>query len=106
MSLLAGSQAGLRAAGDRELTLNTRLDTGDAFGTALALADFDGDGTADLAAGARHDSVQGHTGAGAVSVFYGSRAGLRISGEQLWTRGTRGIRGAVGEDAFGVALAP
>jgi len=50
--------------------------SGDAFGAALASADFDHDGYADLAVGQPgRDLPQGRDG-GAVTVFYGSAAGL------------------------------
>jgi hypothetical protein len=45
---------------------------GAALGTALAAADFDGDGKADLAMGAPNYRYEGHDGAGIVLVLYGS----------------------------------
>jgi hypothetical protein len=55
-------------------------EAGDAFGTALAAGDFNGDGYADLAVGAPKEGVDVFGGvaleAGAIDVIYGSPAGL------------------------------
>jgi hypothetical protein len=72
------------------------------FGAALAAGDFDNDGFADLAAGARFRTVGGEQAAGSVGVLYGSGAGLTTAGGQLFTQ----VGGAVeGGDVFGSALA-
>ena len=76
----------------------------DNFGRDVAAGDFDGDRRWDLVAAAPHDSVQGFPEAGAVNVIYGHRGGLREDADELWTQGTRGIKGAVGSDRFGTAL--
>jgi hypothetical protein len=76
----------------------------DDFGSALAVGDFDGEGHDDLAIGAPLDSVQGAADAGAVNVIDGSHRALTAAGDQLWTQGTRGINGAVGNDGFGSAF--
>jgi hypothetical protein len=80
------------------------------FGGGLAIADFDGDGFADLAAGA-----PGERGladpmdifmAGGVNVIYGSPAGLTVTGNQLFQQSTDGVPGADEQyDAFGAAVA-
>lgn len=49
---------------------------GDAFGFSLASADFDADGYADLAVGVPGEKVDDDEGAGAVTIIYGSKAGL------------------------------
>lgn len=51
-------------------------ETGDQFGAAVASADFDRDGYADLAVGQPGEAVGQVTGAGAVTVLYGSSRGL------------------------------
>ena len=76
----------------------------DLFGLDVAAGDFDGDRRWDLVASAPHDSVQGFTDAGAVNVIYGHGGGLREDPDELWTQGTRGIKGAVGNDRFGLAV--
>ena len=77
----------------------------DTFGTALATADFDADGFADLAialsSGAEPDDAE----AGQVRVLYGSAMGLTSARNQLWTQDTPGIAGASETgDNFGSAL--
>jgi FG-GAP repeat len=76
----------------------------DNFGLAVAAGDFDGDRRWDLVAASPRDSVQGFGEAGAVNVIYGHRGGLREDPDELWTQGTRGIKGAVGGDRFGEAV--
>ena len=68
---------------DHPLLLTRASDTalgsprpGDAFGTALASADFDRDGFADLAVGQPGRDLSQGTDAGTVTVFYGSASGL------------------------------
>jgi disulfide bond formation protein DsbB len=77
----------------------------DAFGWALASADFSGDGTDDLAVGVPHEHIGGVMIAGAVEVLYGSGNGLTSSGAQLWHQDSPGIEdtGEAG-DFFGYAL--
>ena len=48
----------------------------DVFGAALAANNFNGDAFADLAIGAPGETLAGQAGAGAVSVVYGTGAGL------------------------------
>ena len=88
----------------------------DGFGQALAIADFDGDGPADLAVGAPYETVvtdceyADYCQNGAVIVLYGSDAGLTGQRDQLWHFDVPGVPGSVDpdpfdEDAFGWALA-
>jgi hypothetical protein len=58
---------------------------GDRFGAALASADFDQDGFADLAVGAPGDSPDSAPGggSGSVTIFYGSGAGIGARVEQV-----------------------
>ena len=79
--VMSGSGSGLKAAHSQVWTLGSpglngpRPAPGDAFGTALAVGDFNGDGYADLAIG-----VPGKDG---VLVLYGSRNGLQAAGSQF-----------------------
>ena len=81
-----------------------RLEPFDTFGSSVGTGDFDGDGRWDLVAAAPRDSVRGFADAGAINVIYGNRGGLREDRDELWTQGTPGIKGTVGDDHFGAAL--
>lgn len=82
-----------------------RPGSGDAFGAAVAMGDFDGDGHDDIAIGAPGEDIGGIEGAGSVTVLEGSPAGIRTDSSLAISR-----RGAVPGDpvtgeAFGAALA-
>ncbi|WP_170854200.1 FG-GAP-like repeat-containing protein [Microlunatus flavus] len=86
--VLPASKKGLSSS-EKIITQSTRgvpgaSERGDAFGSAVASADFDADGYADLAVGAPGEEVDDHAGAGAVTVVYGSKDGLSPA-----TRSTR-----------------
>jgi FG-GAP repeat len=92
-----GSQLFTQAAG--------AVERGDMFGNALTTGDFDNDGFADLAAGAPFEDVGTLIDAGAVSILYGSTAGLTTTGSRIFTQDTPGVPGtAEDEDHFGAAL--
>ncbi|MDF5758270.1 FG-GAP and VCBS repeat-containing protein [Spongiactinospora sp. TRM90649] len=78
---------------------------GDAFGSALATGDFDGDSCADLAVGASEEfagkRVPGADGEGVVRIYHGSPDGLR-PGAEIDVTDFGGTRGA---GRFGAALA-
>lgn len=76
----------------------------DHFGNALTVADFNRDGFADLAIG-----IVSNPGGGALSVLYGSAAGLQATGsgapdDQFIGRDSPGVKGHGGEGGFGAAL--
>jgi hypothetical protein len=102
VSVLYGSPAGLTRTGGRLFTqVGGAVVADDFFGDTLAAGDFDHDGFADLAAAARWEDVGGVLDAGAVSVLYGSQAGLTRSGGRLFTQ----VGGAAElQDHFGDAL--
>jgi hypothetical protein len=79
----------------------------DYFGTALASADFNGDGFADLAIGSLDEYIKA-SDQGAVSVLYGSNTGLQADApdDQFWTEDSPGVKDE-GEvfDQFGGSLA-
>ena len=52
--------------------LDDIIETDDKFGSSLSSADFNGDGSADLAVGVPGEDVNGISNAGAVNVIYGS----------------------------------
>ena len=71
-------------------------------------SDFNGDGYADIAAGAPWRTVAGIADAGAVRIDYGSRAGAATSGahSQYFDQDSTGMPGApTANDTFGLALA-
>jgi hypothetical protein len=106
VNVLYGSTTGLTSTGSQQWTQNSTGIQGaaedqDVFGFSLAAADFGGVSQADLAIGVANEDVGTITGAGAVSVLYGSSNGL-TSTDQVWTQDTSGVPGTAEEnDAFG-----
>ena len=111
VNLIYGSAGGLASAGNQLWHQSSAgiLDSsegGDAFGSALASGDLNGDTRDDLAAGVPAESVGATAGAGAVNLIYGSAGGLASAGNQLWHQNSAGILdSSEGGDAFGSALA-
>src|SRR5205823_1349472 len=68
-------------------------DENDAFGTALASGDFNGDGFSDLAIAVPGEltTVSGTTVSGAIHVLYGSSSGLVRTGNQFITSDQIGL---------------
>lgn len=62
------------------------------FGWSVAVDDFDGDGYGDLAIAIRFDEIGGKFHAGSVLILYGSSDGLKATGSQLWSQGSKGVR--------------
>ena len=82
----------------------------DAFGSALAAGDFDGDGYDDLAIGVPLDSVHEVDYAGSVNIIYGSSSGLQSDGNQKWHQwssldSSLQVDGIEENDMFGWSLA-
>jgi hypothetical protein len=94
VTILYGSAGtGLTTAGSQFWTQNdltgSGAQTGAVFSRGLATGDFDGDGFADLAAGAWNYDVGALMDAGALNVVYGSAAGLTVAGNQFITEGAK-----------------
>ncbi len=110
VTVLYGTGAGLSATGSRVFAqgaggLAGGPELGDLFGFALAAGDLDGDSRADLAIGAPQEGVGSASHAGAVTVLYGTHAGLAATGTQLLVQGLDGVKGlSERDDEFGVAL--
>ena len=111
VNVIYGSAAGLTSTGNQGWNQDSSgikgtAENGDLFGRSLAAGDFDGDGFADLAAGAPGDNPGAKNDAGAVNVIYGTASGLDSAGNQGWTQDSSGIPGtAAAGDNFGFAVA-
>lgn len=112
MNVLYGSGAGLGSDGNQFWTQNSsgvegKAETGDSFGSAVTVGDFNGDGFSDVAVGVPNETIGTASRAGAVNVLYGSlTVGLASGGNQIWTQDASGVRGtAETDDAFGTSLA-
>ncbi len=110
VAILYGSAGGLTD-DDQLWTLNSvgvqgTASSGDGFGWALAVGDFDDDGFDDLAIGVPFDSVSSMAAAGAVNVLPGSPGGLTATGDLRLHQDLAGIQGTpVVDDQFGRSLA-
>jgi FG-GAP repeat len=103
VTVLYGTANGTSGTGSQQFTqVAGATEAGDLFGSALASGDFNQDGFADLAASAPGEDVGSTPDAGAVSVLYGSAAGLTVTGGRLFTQAGGAIER---EDRFGTALA-
>jgi len=83
--------------------LSGTMEMWDAFGTAVATGDFNGDYYTDLAIGVPGQSVGGNANAGAVYVIYASPYGLTSTGNEVWTQDDL-FSQAEPNDAFGQEL--
>lgn len=104
--ILYGSAAGLSADRLQKWSLDSpgvagRPETGDAFGSAVAVGNLGHSSHDDLAVG-----MPGRDGAGAALVLFGSASGIIADELQIWDQGTAGISGRPErDDDFGEALA-
>ena len=109
--VLYGSAAGLTSSVSQYWTQDSTgildsVENSDYFGHKLAMGDFNGDGRADLAIGAFHESLGNVSHAGAVHVLYGWTSGLSSANNQFWTQDSYGIADqAEANDYFGLSLA-
>lgn len=110
VNVIYGSSSGLAAAGNQawhqdSTGIGDSSEMFDSFGQALAAGDFGDSSHADLAVGVPNESVGTIASAGAVTVIYGSSAGLTDAGDQLWNQDSSGIAGSAEDgDDFGYAL--
>ncbi len=93
VQILYGSSGGLTDAGNQLFRqgaggISEPEESGDRFGKALAVGDFDGDGYDDLAIGApdeNRENPSALTDYGLVHILHGSGGGLTTSGWQMWS---------------------
>lgn len=103
--ILYSSGTELTANGTVDLRFGGVLNSFTYFGEALAVGDYNGDGIEDLAVGADGADTGGISG-GAVTVFWGTDAGLFSTTSDTYSQATSGWGGAVeANDNFGSALA-
>ena len=107
-----GGKSGLKTTGFQVWTQDSTniqgvAESGDHFGSAVAVGDFNGDRRPDLAVGAANEDVGSTSDAGAVNIIYsGLRGGLKPNGNQLFDQDMAGIVGGLAaNDLFGSALA-
>jgi hypothetical protein len=97
VNVLYGRGHGLSPRGDdylNELTLGMEgngAEAFDEFGSAVAIANFGRGKAADLAIGEQREFFGHDEPHGAVHVLYGSRHGVRVKGNQLFTSRTKGL---------------
>jgi hypothetical protein len=98
--VLYGSGAGLTPVRFDSLTqevLSQSSETGDAFGSSLAVGDFDVDGHDDLAVGIPLENVGPSVDEGLVVIYYGSSGGLTSGPFESLSQGTAGLTADSGE---------
>ena len=111
VNIIYGSSGGLNSVNNQIWNKESPGIIGDSendgnFGASLAAGDFNDDGFIDLAVGVDYEDVGESVDAGAVTVIYGSTAGLSSVRNQLWHQDSTGIEGeAGGSDHFGRSLA-
>ena len=110
VNVLFGGAGGVTSAGSElwsqaSTGVGSRAQRNDRFGAALAAADFDDDGFADLAIGVPGEDLAGARNTGAVNVLYGRSSGLRARPGNFISQGHHGLVGtAEAGDRFGATL--
>lgn len=109
ITVLFGSSGGLATSGTQSFTQSGPVagvaETGDRFGAAVALGDFDGDGRDDVAVGVPGEDEGNQVDAGTVNVIYGSSSGLTTSGNAAFGQAGPVAGASESDDRFGTSLA-
>jgi hypothetical protein len=111
--VLYGTRSGLSARGDdvfHQDTPGIADDPGpafEAFGSALAIADFGWSGADDLAIGVPDEDVDGSPNSGAAHVLRGTGRGATATGSQFWHQNVPDVEGQIDSptEFFGSSLA-
>jgi hypothetical protein len=106
VQVMRGTASGLTAIGDVIWDQGGAAETGDQYGKALAVGDFDNDGYDDLAVGIPSEDLGSLLNTGAVEIYYGSASGLttRVSND-FWHQDRSGVADTADEhDFFGSSL--
>ncbi len=109
--VLYGTTSGLSTSNDISLDpgspgVKGSSKAGDLFGSAVVVGDFDNDGYDDAVIGSPGKKRPKKAGAGAITVLYGSRSGLRAKQSKTFTAAGKGVRGSAERWAnFGSSLA-
>jgi hypothetical protein len=109
--VMYGAPGGLSTSGSRVFDEDTTGVPGDPqdggnFGNAVRAGSFGRSAELDVAIGAPGERVGSVTGAGSVTVLYGSPTGVRTANAQRFTQATPGVAGDPGQsDQFGSSLA-
>ncbi len=117
VNVLYGSVTGLTSAGNQQWSQTAasyfdHSQSGERFGHAVAMGNFNGDSYADLVVGVPYE-LEGPLSfeipqivAGAVNILFGSATGLTDAGNQMWSQDWPGIVGAPeAGDTFGFSVA-
>jgi hypothetical protein len=110
VTVLYGTSSGLTTTGAQRWHYKSQgvtggLQAGARFGAATACGDFDGDTYDDLVIGAPGRDRNSKTDTGAVTILYGTPAGLQGFGDNLFDMGSPGVReGPTPGAGFGTVL--
>lgn len=109
ITVVCGRTNGVEGRSSQSFSQNGRVrgtaESGDRFGEAVAMGDFDGDGYDDVAVGAPGEDVSGFVDAGGVIIIYGRPSGLTTEGGQSWSQAGAVPGNLEAGDLFGGALA-
>ena len=110
VQVIYGSTKGLASAKTKTISQNTSkvegsAESGDRFGSSLAVGDFGRSGKDDLAIGAPYEDLGKAKDTGMVHVLYGATKGLTGSGSSAFSQGKRSVSGLQETgDLFGFSL--